>query len=80
MLSNAVLETVHFGVSANEFAGAPEFNMHVPSLIVVEKLLLVVHVIVDVAPLPRFTAAGAVAVSENVDCVTVIFAVPVVVP
>jgi hypothetical protein len=80
VLSNDVLETVHFGVSADEFAGAPEFSVQLPSLIVVEKLLLVVHVIVEVAELPRLTPAGVVAASVNVDCVTVTFAVPLATP
>jgi len=80
VLSNEVLETVHFGVSAAEFAGAPEFKEQLPSLIVVENVLVVVHVIVEAAAVPRLTAAGAVAASTNVDCVTVTVAVPVATP
>jgi hypothetical protein len=36
VLSKEVVETVHFGVSADEFVGPPEFNVHELSLMVDE--------------------------------------------
>lgn len=72
----AVADKLQVGVSAVEFDGPPEFKVHDVRLTFDEYPFVVVHVIVEVAGLPRLIAAGAVAASVYVDCVIVTDVVP----